>query len=52
VRNAWERGGKYKVLVGQPERDHSEDRGINGRMGSGWILGRLSGGGMDSTGSG
>jgi hypothetical protein len=25
------------------ERDHSEDRGINGRMGSEWIFGRLRG---------
>jgi hypothetical protein len=27
----------------QKERDHLEDRGIDGRMGSEWILGRLSG---------
>jgi hypothetical protein len=26
------------------ERDHSEDQGIDGRMGSEWILGRLAGG--------
>jgi hypothetical protein len=26
------------------ERDHSEDRGIDRRMGSEWILGRLAGG--------
>jgi len=26
------------------ERDHSEDRGVDGRMGSEWILGRLAGG--------
>jgi hypothetical protein len=25
-------------------RDHSEDQGIDGRMGSEWILGRLAGG--------
>jgi hypothetical protein len=35
----------YKVLVGKPEgRDHSEDQGKDGRMGSEWILGRLAGG--------
>jgi hypothetical protein len=26
------------------ERDHSEDQGVGGRMGSEWILGRLDGG--------
>jgi hypothetical protein len=26
------------------ERDHSEDQGTGGRMGSEWILGRLTGG--------
>jgi hypothetical protein len=26
------------------ERDHSEDQGIDGRMGSEWIFGRLAGG--------
>jgi hypothetical protein len=31
----------YKVLVGKPEgRYHSEDQGVNGRMGSEWILRR------------
>jgi hypothetical protein len=35
------------------ERDHSEDRDVDGRMGSEWILGRLAGGcGVYSTGSG
>jgi hypothetical protein len=34
----------YKVLVGKPEeRDLLEDKGIDGRMGSEWILGRLGG---------
>jgi hypothetical protein len=34
----------YKVLVGSPKvRDHLEDRGVDGRMGSEWILGRLAG---------
>jgi hypothetical protein len=29
----------YKVLVGgQKERDHLEDQGVDGRMGSEWIL--------------
>jgi hypothetical protein len=35
------------------ERDHSEDQGVDWRMGSEWILGRLAEGcGLDSTGSG
>jgi hypothetical protein len=35
----------YKVLVVNPEgKDHSEDRGVDGTMGSEWILGRLAGG--------
>jgi hypothetical protein len=35
------------------ERDHSEDQGVGGKMGSEWILGRLAlGCGLDSTGSG
>jgi hypothetical protein len=44
----------YKVLVESPkERDHWEDEGVGGRMGSEWILERLVGGyGLDSTGSG
>jgi hypothetical protein len=29
---------------GRKERDHLEDRGVDGRMGSEWILGRLAGG--------
>jgi hypothetical protein len=38
----------YRVLVGKPEgRDHSEDQGVDGRIGSEWILGRV-----DSVGSG
>jgi hypothetical protein len=32
----------YKVLVGKKkERDHWEDQGVGGKMGSEWILGRL-----------
>jgi hypothetical protein len=37
------------------ERDHSEKQGVDGSIGSEWILGRLvwgGGGGLDSTGSG
>jgi hypothetical protein len=37
----------YKVLMGKPEgkeRDHLGDQGVDGRMGSEWILGRVSGG--------
>jgi hypothetical protein len=37
----------YKVLAGNPkEGDHSEDQGVDGRMGSEWILGRLDGEGV------
>jgi hypothetical protein len=33
----------YTVLVGSPkERDHTENQGVGGRMGSEWILGRLA----------
>jgi hypothetical protein len=32
----------YKVLVVNPGgKDHSDDRGVDGRIGSEWILGRL-----------
>jgi hypothetical protein len=35
----------YRVLVGKPEgKNHLEDQGVDGRMGSQWILGRLAGG--------
>jgi hypothetical protein len=35
------------------EKDHLKGRGVDGRMGSKWTLGRLVGGyGVDSTGSG
>jgi hypothetical protein len=44
----------YRVLVGSPtEKDHLEDQGVGGRMGSQWALGRLAGGrgcGVDSPG--
>jgi hypothetical protein len=34
------------------ERDHSEGRGVDERIGSEWILERIAGGGVDSVGSG
>jgi hypothetical protein len=35
----------YRVLVGKPEgKDHLEDPGVDGRVGSKWALGRLVGG--------
>jgi hypothetical protein len=44
----------YRVLVRKPEgKDHLKDKGVDGRMGSKWTLGRLVGGcGVDSCGSG
>jgi hypothetical protein len=43
---AWERGENCaRFLVGKPEgKDHLEDQGLDGRMGSEWILGRFAGG--------
>jgi hypothetical protein len=36
---------QYQVTIkNQNERDHSEDQGVDRRMGSEWILGRLAGG--------
>jgi hypothetical protein len=35
---------KIYILVGLKERDHLEGQGIDGRMGSEGILGRLAGG--------
>jgi hypothetical protein len=33
----------YKVFVESPkEREHLEDQGIGGKMGSDWVLGRLA----------
>jgi hypothetical protein len=33
----------YKIFVGKPkERDHLEDQGVGGKMGSEWILGKLA----------
>jgi hypothetical protein len=35
----------YRVLVGKPEgKNHLEDQGVDGRMGSKWIFRRLVGG--------
>jgi hypothetical protein len=35
----------YRVLVGKPEgKNHLEDQGVDGRIGSKWTLGRLIGG--------
>jgi hypothetical protein len=41
-----EEGKVYKVFVGKPERkrQHLAHQGIDGRIGSEWILGRLAGG--------
>jgi hypothetical protein len=33
----------YNGLVRKPERDHLEDQGVDVRMRSEWILGRLAG---------
>jgi hypothetical protein len=42
--HAWERN-VYRVLMeSQKERDHLEDQGVDGRMRSEWIFGRLAGG--------
>jgi hypothetical protein len=50
--HAWERGEKFTRFRWESpkERDHWEDQGVGGRMGSEWILRRLAG--LDSTGSG
>jgi hypothetical protein len=34
-------------LESPKERDHWEDQGVGGKMGSEWILGRLAWGGVD-----
>jgi hypothetical protein len=43
--HAWERREKCTRFwwESQKETDHLEDRGVDGRMGSEWILGRLAG---------
>jgi hypothetical protein len=53
--NAWGRREKCKRSWWEylKERDHSQDRGVDGRIGSELILGRLAGVyGVDSVGSG
>jgi hypothetical protein len=53
--HAWERREKCSTFRWESpkERDHLENQGVSGRMGSEWILGRLAWGcGLDSTGSG
>jgi hypothetical protein len=35
----------YRVLMGKPDgKNHLEDQGVDGRMGSEWIFGRVAGG--------
>jgi hypothetical protein len=50
---AWERREKCtRCWCESPkERGHSEDQGVDGRMGSEWILGRLAAGGLRSESS-
>jgi hypothetical protein len=53
--HTWERREKCaRFLWESPKpRDNSEDQGIDGRVGSDWILGRLAGGcRVDPVGSG
>jgi hypothetical protein len=47
--NAWERREKCTRFWWESpkERDHWEDQGVDGKMGSEWILGRLAWGGVD-----
>jgi hypothetical protein len=44
-RKRWERRGKRTGFwqEGPKERDHLKDQGVNGRIGSEWILGRMAG---------
>jgi hypothetical protein len=52
--HAWERTEKCTLFWWKiaRKRDHSEDRDVDGRMGSEWMLGRLTVGGVDPVGSG
>jgi hypothetical protein len=45
--HAWERGETCTGFWWESpkEKDHLKDRGVDGRMGSKWTLGRLVGGG-------
>jgi hypothetical protein len=47
--HAWERREKCARFWWESvkERHHTEDRGIDGRMGSEWNLGRLADGGVE-----
>jgi hypothetical protein len=49
MRWAWERREKCTRFWWESpkERDHWEDLGVGGKMGSEWILGRLAWGGVD-----
>jgi hypothetical protein len=46
--HAWKRTGKCRRTrfswESPKERDQLEDKGVDGRMGSEWILGRFAGG--------
>jgi hypothetical protein len=46
--HAWERGETCTGFwwESQKEKDYLEDQGVDGRMGSKWILRRLVGGGV------
>jgi hypothetical protein len=46
MRHAWDRIEKRTRFWWESpkESDHSEDRDVDGRMGTEWILGRLAGG--------
>jgi hypothetical protein len=48
---AWVRRRKF-WWKSPKKRVYSEDRGVDGRMGSEWILGRLEHGWVDSVGPG
>jgi hypothetical protein len=56
MQHAWQKRKKCTRLLWQSpkDRDNSEDRGVDGRMGTEWILRRLVGVvcGMDPVGSG
>jgi hypothetical protein len=47
--HVWERRKKCTMFWWESpkERDHWEDQGVGGKMGSEWILGRLAWGGVD-----
>jgi hypothetical protein len=49
--HAWEGEKRVQGFGGesQSERNHSEDQGADGRMGSKWTLGRLVGGWSEFT---